>query len=127
MQRFFSATLLPLFVTVSVSLPAGAQTEVASATSESFRCELTTANGRALPDSSVPGRASDFYGNETVAIALGPEGRTITFRPGGTGLVLPDGSLQWKFLWAKARLPMSIEGRRLDAPAPPLRSRADRG
>jgi hypothetical protein len=30
-----------------------------------------------------------------------------------------------KVLWAKARLPMTIEGRRLDASAPPLRSHLD--
>jgi hypothetical protein len=88
-----------------------------------FTCELTRANGRSIPDSPVPGR--HFYGNDTVAIGVGLDGLTITFEPGGAGFVLPDGSLQWKFLWAKVRLPMTIEGRRLDAPAPPLRSRVN--
>ena len=92
---------------------------------DSFRCELTKANGRYLPDSPVPGKASAFYGNDSIAIGLGAEGRTITFQPSGAGFVLPDGSLQWKFLWMKARLPMTIEGRRLDAPSSPLRSRVN--
>jgi hypothetical protein len=88
---------------------------------ESFKCEVTKPNGQYPAGSGVPGGASSFYGNESVATTLWPDG-TITFRPGGPGFVLADGALQMKFLWAKARLPMTIEGRRLDAPAPPLRS-----
>jgi hypothetical protein len=88
---------------------------------ESFQCEVTKPNGKVPAGSSVPGRAAAFYGNESVATTLWADG-TITFRPDGPGFVLPDGSLQMKFLWAKTRHPMTIEGRRLDAPAPPLRS-----
>jgi hypothetical protein len=88
----------------------------------SFTCELTKANGW-YPPTQAWGRGADFYGNDSIAISLGPEGRTVTFKPGGSGSVLLDGSLRYKFLWAKAPLPMTIEGRRLDAPAPPLRSR----
>lgn len=127
MQKCFVVALVATF-TVAVSLhPVRAEMLNASATqsTESFKCELTKANGRYLPDSPVPGRGSDYYGNDSIAIGVGSEGLTITFQPGGSGFVLPDGSLQWKFLWAKARLPMTIEGRRLDASAPPLRSRVN--
>ena len=85
-------------------------------------CELTKANGVYPADSPIPGRASSFYGNESIGIGLGPEGLTLVFEPSGPGFVLSDGSLMYKFLWAKASLPMTIEGRRLDAAAAPMRS-----
>jgi hypothetical protein len=55
---------------------------------------------------------------------LWPEG-TIVFRPGGPGSVEPDGSLAMKFGWTRGedlRGKLKIHGRRLDAPAPPLRA-----
>ena len=115
-----------LFATYAVALvPAVGTAEMQNASgtdkAATYKCELTKANGR-YAESQAWGKGSDFYGNESIAIGLGPEGRTIVFQPGGAGSVLPDGALQYKFLWAKARLPMTIEGRRLDAPAPPLRS-----
>ena len=113
-----------LFVTYAVALlPAVGSAEKQNAADKpgTYKCELTKANGR-YPESQAPGKGPDFYGNESIAISLGPEGRTVVFEPGGPGFVLPDGALEYKFLWAKARLPMAIEGRRLDAPALPLRS-----
>ena len=59
-----------------------------------------------------------------MATQLWPDA-TIVFRPGGPGFVLPDGSLSMKFLWVKIRRPIIIEGRRLDAPAPPLQANVD--
>jgi hypothetical protein len=45
------------------------------------------------------------------------------FEPKGSGFIRPDGSLLMKWPWWRgARGKLSIEGRRLDAPAPPLRS-----
>jgi hypothetical protein len=39
------------------------------------------------------------------------------------GLINPDGSIGWKYgWWRKAAGYLTITGRRLDAPAPPLRS-----
>lgn len=55
---------------------------------------------------------------------LWPEG-TIVFRPGGPGSIKPDGSLWMKFGWTREeglRGKLKIHGRRLDAPAPPLRA-----
>jgi hypothetical protein len=55
---------------------------------------------------------------------LWPEG-TVVFRPRGPGSVEPDGSLAMKFGWTRGeglRGKLKIHGRRLDAPAPPLRA-----
>lgn len=60
---------------------------------------------------------------------LWPEG-TVVFRPGGPGEILPDGSLSMKFGWTRGeglRGKLKIHGRRLDAPAPPLRARIPDG
>ena len=54
----------------------------------------------------------------------------IVFRPGGPGFILPDGSLGMKFLWLKGpglRGSLAVEGKRLDASAPPLRSNIPSG
>jgi hypothetical protein len=123
MIRLFRVALLVTYAVALLPAIGSAERQNASGTDKAgtYKCELTKANGR-YPQSQAPGKASDFYGNESIAIALGSDGSTIVFEPGGAGFVLPDGALQYKFLWAKARLPMTIEGRRLDAPAPPLRS-----
>jgi hypothetical protein len=112
---------LPVACAVAL-LPTFGSAETQNGADTVGKCELTKANGR-YPESQAWGKGSDFYGNESIAIEVGPEGRTIVFEPGGPGFVLPDGALQYKFLWAKAPFPMTIEGKRLDAPAPPLRSR----
>src|SRR5690348_15957136 len=60
---------------------------------------------------------------------LWPEG-TAVFRPGRAGEILPDGSLSMKFGWTREeglRGKLKIHGRRLDAPAPPLRARIPDG
>ena len=50
------------------------------------------------------------------------------FKPGGAGLVLPDGSLSMKFGWQRGvRGVLTIDGRRLDAAAAPLRARIPAG
>lgn len=60
------------------------------------------------------------YGAGGLLVYLQPE---IEFRPGGPGFVLPDGSLAWKFGWCqKVKGKLTIRGRRLDAPAPPVRA-----
>jgi hypothetical protein len=52
--------------------------------------------------------------------ALWPEGQVV-FEPGGPGFVLPDGSMGMKWPWFReVRGQLTIDGRRLDAPAPPL-------
>jgi hypothetical protein len=65
-----------------------------------------------------------WHANGTIGTGLWPGGK-IVVRPDGPGQVLSDGSLQMKFLWAKPAGPMSIEGKRLDAEAPPMRATLD--
>jgi hypothetical protein len=53
---------------------------------------------------------------------------TVLFRKGGPGFILPNGSLQMKFLWAKGgglRGALTVHGKRLDAPAPALSADID--
>jgi hypothetical protein len=53
---------------------------------------------------------------------LWPNG-TVVFKKGGAGEVYPDGSMRMKFLWLLTDDgPLTLEGRRLDGHAPPLRS-----
>ncbi len=57
---------------------------------------------------------------QDITVNLPPDGK-IVFRPGGPGFVLADGSLSWKFGWARKRRGLlTIEGRRLDARAAPF-------
>jgi hypothetical protein len=60
------------------------------------------------------------YGNGKLWVGgLGPGGVTV---PSGD-MVGPDGSISWKYgWWRKAAGYLTITGRRLDAPAPPLTS-----
>ena len=60
---------------------------------------------------------------------LWPDG-TVVFRPGGPGSIEPDGSLSMKFGWTRGeglRGKLKIHGKRLDAPAPPLRASIPEG
>jgi len=57
-------------------------------------------------------------------------GGTVVFQPGGPGSIEPDGSLSMKFGWTRGeglRGKLKIQGRRLDAPAPPLRASIPEG
>ena len=95
-------------------------------------CAVTAPNHR-VPPASVLARANTFmpegtrpagelaHGNGHIWTNLWPDG-VITFRKGGTGFILPDGSLQMKFLWfVSVDRPLQITGRRLDGPAPALK------
>jgi hypothetical protein len=67
------------------------------------------------------------HGNDALSTVLWPEGKVV-FKPSGSGFVLENGALSMKFPWwrlVKGRL--TIEGRRLDGPAPPLRARVPDG
>lgn len=87
-------------------------------------CPVTIANGE-VPPGEQP--SAGRHGNGALWTSLWSEG-TVIFRPGGSGFVLPDGSLQMKFPWWRGVPgPLRIEGRRLDAPAPPLRARIPAG
>jgi hypothetical protein len=87
-------------------------------------CPVTAPNGLTPPGER---RSPSHHGNGALWTQLWPNG-TVVFRPGGPGFVLTDGSLQMKFPWWRG-VPGSlrIDGRRVDAPAPPLRARIPSG
>jgi len=58
---------------------------------------------------------------------LWPDG-TVVFKPGGAGFVEEDGSLSMKFPWTRyVKGQLTIDGRRLDGPSPPLRAHIPSG
>lgn len=102
---------------LATPLFAGAQSAVS--TNPSGICPVTKPNGNTPPGERSGG---SYYGNGALWTGLYPDG-TVVFRPGGPGFVLADGSLSMKFPWWRAvRGKLTIQGRRLDAPAPPLRA-----
>jgi hypothetical protein len=101
------------FARLSLAASFLAATVHAQAT-EAAPCQVTSPN---LDDST--------YGNDALQVGLPPAG-TFTFEPGGAGFVATsDGALGIKVGWNRL-IPghLRIEGRRLDAVAPPLRFHA---
>lgn len=92
----------------------------------------TTAAGDGSCNVTIPGGITrieqGLYGTKELAFAgPWPDG-TVVFKPGGPGFVLPDGSLSMKFAWQRGvRGALRIDGRRLDATAPPLRAHIPNG
>jgi len=91
------------------------------------QCPVTSPNGTAAGEDQVdPGS----FGNPHVSVGpfgLWPDG-TVVFKPGGAGFVTRDGSLGMKFGWRRGVSgQLKIDGRRLDAVAPPLRSEVPSG
>ncbi len=87
-----------------------------------FLCPITQPNG-----SAPPGEApSDMYlGNDLLWTVLWPDGRVIMTEANNRE---PDGSLAMKWGWWRGVSgPLSIEGRRLDAEAAPLRANIPNG
>ena len=86
-------------------------------------CDVTLPNGVVAGGTTEPQRGS--YGN--ALLSVGPFGLwadgTVIFKPGGAGVVLPDGALSMKFGWTRA-IPgkLNVTGRRIDSEAAPLRS-----
>lgn len=97
-------------------------------------CAVTVPNGSEPPGvlthhgpNDSPVKNSNFYGNGKLWTTLWPNG-TVEFRPGGPGSMDSDGSLSMKFPWWRGvRGKLTIEGRRLDASAPPLRAHIPEG
>lgn len=127
--------LVPALLWTLVAVPSGAagvlvkdlalsQTSTVAPSRNQNSCPVTQPNGH-----TPPGQRSfpSHHGNGALWTHLYPDG-TVVFEPGGSGFVLEDGSLQMKFGWWRA-VPgeLRIEGRRLDAPAPPLRAYIPRG
>ena len=70
---------------------------------------------------------SGSYGTKELSVGTWSDG-TVVFKPAGPGFVLADGSLSMKFPWWRGvRGALTIDGRRLDATAPPLRAHIPRG
>jgi hypothetical protein len=85
-------------------------------------CPVTVPNGKRPLDEMN----ADFnHGNEagTLFTIPWPSGK-VTFRPGGPGFIEPDGSLLMKWPWYRQNIKgqVIVKGRRLDAPAPPIRA-----
>jgi len=85
--------------------------------SPAFECPVTVPNGQTFAGEPPGGN----HGNESLVVGLWPRG-IVAFIPNGPGQRLQDGSFVMKFWWwRRVNGTLTIEGRRLDAPAAPLR------
>ncbi len=91
-------------------------------------CPVTQPNGKRYTAQPNDRDASGGnHGNEALVTWLWPEGKVV-FKPGGSGSVLSDGALSMKFGWWRLRRDrLTLDGRRLDGPAPPMRARIPAG
>ena len=88
-------------------------------------CAVTAPNGVAAAADETPTARS--YGNPHVSVLLWPEG-TVVFRAGGHGFLTRSEALGMKFGWQRGVTGrLTIDGRRLDAPASPLRAEVPGG
>ena len=86
-------------------------------------CVVTQPNGTMYAAEPAGGN----HGNEALVTWLWPDGK-IVFEPGGPGFVLSDGALSMKFgWWRRLNGPLTLEGRRVDGDAPPMRSSIPNG
>jgi hypothetical protein len=76
---------------------------------------------------TVPPPGNEF-GDSRLTVVIGWPNGEVVFRPGGPGFVTSDGALGMKFGWYRGvRGRLTIEGRRLDGDAAPLRSEVNNG
>jgi hypothetical protein len=102
-------TAIGVLLLVADCAPCADQTQ--STAPKSTACSVT-----------LPPSGGERYGNDALQAGLWPGGKVI-FKPGGPGAVLADGALSMKFWWWRLRPGhLTFQGRRLDAPAPPLRA-----
>ena len=98
---------------------------LASPVATPFICPVTEPNGAPHPDPQADGDAvPGGYGNEALWTNLWNWGEDGVFLPPGDGHIGADGSfngLKWGW-WRHVPGELVIEGRRLDASAPPLRA-----
>jgi hypothetical protein len=124
-MRFKAIFILALSSLVATPFPADQPS--AQLPQTTVECAVTSPNGIAAGrDQPDPGS----YGNAQVSV--GPFGLwrdgTLVFRPGGAGFISRDGSLGMKFGRRRGVSgQLKIEGRRVDAFAPPLRSEVPHG
>lgn len=119
-------TVVALAVFALVPLPAATDGRPENETSQvapAAACPVTAPNGHRY--SAEP--AGGNHGDEALVTELWLGGR-VDFRPGGPGCVEPDGYLGMKWPWWRSVPgPLSIEGRRLDGPAGPLKAHISKG
>jgi hypothetical protein len=133
--QIFSGPLLVLLVSVTIGtkvMPQSAESQTITKTTPAI-CPVTLPHKRTAPTDATsffePGTPHWKHALVLGPFGLWPEG-TVVFRPGGPGQILPDGSLSMKFGWTRGeglRGKLKIHGRRLDAPAPPLRANIPEG
>lgn len=114
--RFLAALMLLLLATACAPI------DRAYFAADAFDCPVTAGNGSQPPGESV--ESPNFFGNGEVWTVLWPDGVILIPRSG----VDADGSLSMKVPWwrgVEGRL--TIGGRRLDAPGPPLRADIPQG
>jgi hypothetical protein len=90
----------------------------------SASCPVTIGKKSSIDPAAFFGSGSAHWNGNLYVGALWPDG-TIVFRPGGAGTHYPDGSLGMKISWYRANGlsgALQIRGKRLDAPAAPLRA-----
>lgn len=113
----FSTPLLEMASTLTAfSSPMPLSSEAAAA------CPVTQPTGPLSSDQAVKDLNLSNPENTLLTI-LWPDS-TVIFKPGGAGEMAADGSLSMKWPWYRHNIKgqVAIEGRRLDAYAPPLRS-----
>jgi hypothetical protein len=131
--QIFFRTFLVLLVSVPIgtkATPQSAGTQRIPKTAPAT-CPVTLPRSAAAFGKRTPGsEAMSFFEPGTsrwkpaLFVGLWPDG-TVVFKPGGPGFIEPDGSLAMKFGWMRGeglRGKLTIHGKRLDAPAPPLRA-----
>ncbi len=121
------ATVVVLSCLGWVAAPTRADQVSASSPRTGVECAVTIPNGIAAGEDHPDPRS---YGN--VHVSVGPFGMwpdgTVVFKPGGAGFITRDGALGMKFGWRRgASGQLTIEGHRVDAAAPPLRSEVPTG
>jgi hypothetical protein len=106
--------LVSLALSAAVVDGQNSATPAPSAPATSQSCPVTVPNGR-----TPPGERSSLYhhGNGVLWTSLWPNGDILITQ----NLLDPDGALGMKFPWWRGiQGQLTIEGRRLDTPAPPL-------
>jgi hypothetical protein len=124
-HRIGEAVIAAVCVTAAAQ-PAWRPAEARTALRTVRACAVTTTARATRPPASVP-RSFD-YGNARIAVALNPpNGKLVAGRlprGGYRAEIEKDGSIDAKYGWwrSRARPKLRISGRRLEAPAPPLRA-----